>query len=318
MVRDTGQDSHWEGTLLSTGQHGLVPVNTMQPLPYPFYQWFLRKYPDCAGCSPSERGQFDHPIVTGSCEAVVDHNPVGSDELQLSQGDLIEIEGMLLRGLDLFIGTHCSTGNTGFVHKAHVKPLNAKPPDGQLVFLSEEERASMAQINPCSSEPRDSGLLVRLFSSDISTVYRLDRLDQSDFTYIRNQPKQEHKPPASARQSIISEKSDATPPYHSSPCPSLSHSSPRPSIYASQNALGRAGDGELLSFSLDDTFREMNEFQEDPAFFLEEGSWEGVESEVCDPTLTLLNMHHFQVRGQRTTVLKFKCLFVCSFTVDWQ
>ncbi|XP_014068533.2 SH3 domain and tetratricopeptide repeat-containing protein 2 isoform X1 [Salmo salar] len=294
MVRDTGQDSHWEGTLLSTGQHGLVPVNTMQPLPYPFYQWFLRKHSDCAGCSPSERGQFDHPIVTGSCEAVVDHNPVGSDELQLSQGDLIEIEGMLLRGLDLFIGTHCSTGNTGFVHKAHVKPLNAKPLDGQLVFLSEEERASMAQINPCSSEPRDSGLLERLFSSDISTVYRLDRLDQSDFTYIRNQPKQEHKPPASARQSIISEKSDATPPYHSSPRPSLSHSSPRPSFYASQNALGRGGDGELLSFSLDDTFREMNEFHEDPALFLEEGSWEGVESEVCDPTLTLLNMHHFQ------------------------
>uniref|UniRef100_A0A674E3S9 SH3 domain and tetratricopeptide repeats 2 n=1 Tax=Salmo trutta TaxID=8032 RepID=A0A674E3S9_SALTR len=294
MVRDTGQDSHWEGTLLSTGQHGLVPVNTMQPLPYPFYQWFLRKHSDCAGCSPSERGQFDHPIVTGSCEAVVDHNPVGSDELQLSQGDLIEIEGMLLRGLDLFIGTHCSTGNTGFVHKAHVKPLNAKPLDGQLVFLSEEERASMAQINPCSSEPRDSGLLERLFSSDISTVYRLDRLDQSDFTYIRNQPKQEHKPPASARQSIISEKSDATPPYHSSPRPSLSHSSPRPSFYTSQNALGRGGDGELLSFSLDDTFREMNEFQEDPALFLEEGSWEGVESEVCDPTLTLLNMHHFQ------------------------
>uniref|UniRef100_A0A673W1Y2 SH3 domain and tetratricopeptide repeats 2 n=1 Tax=Salmo trutta TaxID=8032 RepID=A0A673W1Y2_SALTR len=280
MVKDTGQDSHWEGTLLSTGQHGLVPVNTMQPLPYPFYQWFLRKYPSCAGCSPSERGQFDHPIVTGSCEAVVDHNPIGCDELQLSRGDLIEIHGMLLRGLDLFIGTHCSTGNTGFVHKAHVKPLNAKPLDGQLVFLSEKERVSLSQVNPCSTEPRDSGLLERLFSSDISTVYRLDRLDQSDFTYIRNQPKQEHKPPTSARQSIISEKSDATLPYHSS--------------YASQNTLGRGGDGELLSFSLYNTFREMNEFQEDPPLFLEEGSWEGEESEVCDRTLTLLNMHHFQ------------------------
>uniref|UniRef100_A0A674E3M1 SH3 domain and tetratricopeptide repeats 2 n=1 Tax=Salmo trutta TaxID=8032 RepID=A0A674E3M1_SALTR len=140
MVRDTGQDSHWEGTLLSTGQHGLVPVNTMQPLPYPFYQWFLRKYfLQPPPLSPP-------PAVTGSCEAVVDHNPVGSDELQLSQGDLIEIEGMLLRGLDLFIGTHCSTGNTGFVHKAHVKPLNAKPLDGQLVFLSEEERASPSPL----------------------------------------------------------------------------------------------------------------------------------------------------------------------------
>ena len=39
MVRDTGQDDTWEGTLLSTGNHGQVPVNAMQPLPYPFYQW---------------------------------------------------------------------------------------------------------------------------------------------------------------------------------------------------------------------------------------------------------------------------------------
>lgn len=38
MVKDIGQQSMWEGTLLSTGQHGLVPVHEMQPLPYPFYQ----------------------------------------------------------------------------------------------------------------------------------------------------------------------------------------------------------------------------------------------------------------------------------------
>lgn len=38
MVKDIGQQSTWEGTLLSTGQHGLVPVHAMQPLPYPFYQ----------------------------------------------------------------------------------------------------------------------------------------------------------------------------------------------------------------------------------------------------------------------------------------
>lgn len=39
MVRDTGPGDMWEGTMLSSGKHGLVPVNTMQPLPYPFYQW---------------------------------------------------------------------------------------------------------------------------------------------------------------------------------------------------------------------------------------------------------------------------------------
>lgn len=38
MVKDIGQEGMWEGTLLSTGQHGLVPVHAMQPLPYPFYQ----------------------------------------------------------------------------------------------------------------------------------------------------------------------------------------------------------------------------------------------------------------------------------------
>uniref|UniRef100_A0A6Q2YTR9 SH3 domain-containing protein n=1 Tax=Esox lucius TaxID=8010 RepID=A0A6Q2YTR9_ESOLU len=183
MVKDTGQESNWEGTLLSSGQHGLVPVNTMQPLPYPFYQWFLRKYPGCAGGSPPEPGQFEHPIgeVTGSCEAIVDYHPEGQEELQLSLGDVVEIRGVLLRGLVLFIGTHSSTGHTGFVHKAHVKPLNAEPLDGQLVFLSKEERASLSQVNPCSSEPSDSGLLERLFSSDISTVYRLGRVGPLEF-----------------------------------------------------------------------------------------------------------------------------------------
>ena len=47
--------------------------------------------------------------------------------------------------------------------------------DRELVFLTEEERASLAQVNPCSSETSDSSLLERLFSSDISSVYRLGK-----------------------------------------------------------------------------------------------------------------------------------------------
>ncbi|XP_068570518.1 SH3 domain and tetratricopeptide repeat-containing protein 2 isoform X1 [Cebidichthys violaceus] len=292
MVRDTGQDSMWEGTMLSTGKHGLVPVNAMQPLPYPFYQWFLRNYPGNVGCSPAEKEPFEHAIVTGSCVAVVDYSPVGSEELQLSQGDIVEIQGLLVRGLDVFIATHSSTGHTGFVHKAHVKPLDTIPLDRRLVFLTAEERASLAQVNPCSSEPSDSGLLERLFSSDISSVYRLDRLDETDFLYIRNRPKHDHKVPASTRQSVMSEKSGGTPPYQSSPRTSVSLSSPRLSFYQSHNALPR--EGERLSFTLDDTFREMDEFQEDPPLFLEENSWEGEDSEFSDPTLSLLNHEHFQ------------------------
>lgn len=292
MVRDTGQDDTWEGAMLSTGNHGQVPVNAMQPLPYPFYQWFLRKYPGNTGCSPTEKEAFEHSIVTGSCVAVADYSPVGSDELQLSQGDVVEIQGLLVRGLGVFIGKHTSTGCTGFVHKAHIKPLEAEPLDGQLVFLTEEERASLAQVNPGSSEPSDSSLLERLFSSDISSVYRLDRLDESDFMYIRSRPKHDHNVLASTRQSAMSERSGGTPPYHSSPRSSLSHSHPRLSLYQSHNPLPQ--EGERLSFTLDDTFRELDEFQEDPPLFLEENSWEGEDPEHSDPTLTLLNHQHFQ------------------------
>uniref|UniRef100_A0A665TS67 SH3 domain and tetratricopeptide repeat-containing protein 2-like n=1 Tax=Echeneis naucrates TaxID=173247 RepID=A0A665TS67_ECHNA len=209
MVKDTGQDNMWEGTMLSTGKHGLVPVDAMQPLPYPFYQWFLRKYPGSAECSP----------ITGTCVAAVDYYPMGLDELQLSQGDIVEIQGLLVRGLGIFIGRHTSTGHTGFIHKAH--------------FLS------------------------------------------------------------SARQSVMSEKSVGTPPCQSSPRTSVSHSSPRLSSCHSHNPL--PPQGERLSFALDDTYRELDlEFQEDPPLFLEENSWEGDESDLSDPTLTLLNQTHFQ------------------------
>ncbi|XP_077434208.1 SH3 domain and tetratricopeptide repeat-containing protein 2 isoform X1 [Vanacampus margaritifer] len=292
VVKDTGQEDMWEGTLLSTGHHGLLPVTATQPLPYPFYQWFLRNYPGYAGCSPTEKETFEHPLVTGSCVAVVDYSPVVQDELQLSQGDIVEIQGLLVRGLGVFIGKHTSTGRTGFVNKAHVKPLDIMCLDRHLLFLTEEERTTLAQTSPFSSESCDSNLMERLFSSDISSVYRLDRLDESDFMYIRNRSKRDHKVPASTRQSVMSERSGGTPSYHSSPRPSLSHSSPRVSLYQSHNPL--AQEGERLSFTLDDTFRELSEFQEDLPLFLDENIWEGEESEVSDPTLILLNHDHFQ------------------------
>ncbi|XP_060783652.1 SH3 domain and tetratricopeptide repeat-containing protein 2 isoform X2 [Neoarius graeffei] len=279
MVKDIGQQSTWEGTLLSTGQHGLVPVHAMQPLPYPFYQWFLRKYDGNAGGFSFTKGQSDQPIVTGTCIAVVDHYPMVKDELHFSQGDLIEVEGLLISSLNTFIGKHLSSGQRGFVHMAHVRPENVKPL-GQLVFLSEEERVALLQFNPCI-EQCHTGLLDKLFSTDISTVYRLDRLDDSDFTYIRNQPKQEQKPPVDARKSIILEHSD-TPPYHPSP---------RPSFYASQSCLDK--DNEAFSFNLEDTFREMDEYEEDPPF-MDEGIWDTEEAEFVDPILTLLNLDHFQ------------------------
>lgn len=104
----------------------------------------------------------------------------------------------------------------------------------------------------------------------------------------------DHKVLSSARQSVISEKSGGTPLYQFSPHTSVSHSSPNVSLYHSHNPLPR--EGERLSFTLEDTFRELDEFQEDPPLFLEENSWEGEESEFSDPTLALLNHESFQVR----------------------
>lgn len=46
--------------------------------------------------------------------------------------------------------------------------------DGQLVFLSKEERAALSKLNPCL-EPSQSDVLANLFSTDISTVYRLGK-----------------------------------------------------------------------------------------------------------------------------------------------
>uniref|UniRef100_A0A8C6T9I4 SH3 domain and tetratricopeptide repeats 2 n=1 Tax=Neogobius melanostomus TaxID=47308 RepID=A0A8C6T9I4_9GOBI len=262
LVRDTGQENMWEGTMLATGSHGLVPVIIC----------FLHS----------------RSAVTGSCVAVSDYSPQTLDELQLSQGDVIEIQGLFLRSLTVFIGTHASTGHIGFVHKAHVKPLHSSPLGRQLLFLTEEERSVLAEVKPCSIESCDSGLLEKLFSSDISSVYRLDRLDDSDFMCIRNQPKHEYKILSSARQSLMSVRS-------SSPRNSVSQTSPRQSLYQPhypQNSLPR--EGAYLSFNPEDTFRELDEFQEEPPLFLEESGWDGEESELSDPTLTLLNQQDFQ------------------------
>ncbi|MFT7809910.1 SH3 domain and tetratricopeptide repeat-containing protein 2 isoform X2 [Arapaima gigas] len=304
LVKNIGQEAMWDGTLLSTGQHGLVSLHVMQPLPYPFYQWFLRKYPGSAGSSPNSKGQFDHPIMSGTCVAVVDHNPTGQDELQFSQGDVIEVEGLLFTSLETFIGRHTTSGQIGFVHKTHVKPESIKPLDEQLVFLSEDERAVLAQFNPCA-EQCHSSLLKKLSSTDISTVYRLGKNSQRVF-YVMSHSFSEQKTQSNVRQSIISEKSD-TPPYHSSP---------RSSVYISQIHLEQ--DCELLSFTMNDTFKEMADFEEDPQLFLEDSSWEAEEPEFCDPLITLLNQDHFHESFKSLYDLNYSFLETtfCSFSEE--
>lgn len=71
--------------------------------------------------------------------------------------------------------SHRVGDDAGKMHAIIMPPLFASHRDRQLVFLTEEEKASLAQVNPYSSEPSESCLLERLFSSDISSVYRLGK-----------------------------------------------------------------------------------------------------------------------------------------------
>lgn len=137
-------------------------------------------------------------------------------------------------------------------------------------------------------------------SSLQSKFFKSEVCSSSSLTYSVFAFLPEQNVPPSTRQSIMSERSGGTPPYHSSPRPSLSHSYPRLSLYHSHNPLPQ--EGERLSFTLDDTFRELDEFQEDPPLFLEENSWEGEDCEHSDPTLTLLNSEHFQVSRLTVTL----------------
>lgn len=157
-----------------------------------------------------------------------------------------------------------------------------------------------------------------------STCVLTDRLDKIDFMYILGHPKHGNvqNPEVvlkiyfsffntssslfftdracflNTRQSLISERSEGTTIYQSSPHASIT--SPRVSFHHSHNPLQQ--EGEHLSFNVDETFRGLDEFQEDPPPYLEETSWDGEDSELIDPTLTLLNQEHFQVKGVTTNL----------------
>lgn len=57
-------------------------------------------------------------------------------------------------------------------------PLFHPHSNEQLVFLSEEEKVAFSQFNPCH-EQCHTGLLDKLLSDDISTVYRLGKKHRS-------------------------------------------------------------------------------------------------------------------------------------------
>ncbi|XP_053153763.1 SH3 domain and tetratricopeptide repeat-containing protein 2 isoform X4 [Hemicordylus capensis] len=138
-VKDIGHETKWEGTSLLTDQRGLIPVTNIEPLPHPFYQWFLKNYPMSCGISK-----------------------------QMSSADSLQIS------LQWFIGKSTTSGTIGFVQTKCVSPKTCDPMKKGPAFFSEEEIASFLQV-PCNgSELHYSNLLSEWARTDITSVYRLD------------------------------------------------------------------------------------------------------------------------------------------------
>ncbi|NWV28207.1 S3TC2 protein, partial [Origma solitaria] len=175
-VKSVGQDSRWEGMSLRTGQRGVVPVAALEPIPHPFYQWFLKNHAVSFGVSQEISRTSSQAIVKGKCIATKDHRGAAWDELSFSKGDLIEVIGFFIPGLPWFVGKSLSTGSIGFVPTRHVNPEACEPLGKGFVFLSEEERSPLLQM-PCNGEEQPFiTLLGELAGTDITSVYRLEFL----------------------------------------------------------------------------------------------------------------------------------------------
>ncbi|XP_077121887.1 SH3 domain and tetratricopeptide repeat-containing protein 2 isoform X2 [Ranitomeya variabilis] len=186
-VKDVGDESSWEGQSLSTGERGLLPIIAVEPLPHPFYQWFLKAYP--TSCNVTEqncRNITSQPIGLGQCTARENHSATEWDELSYCRGDAIEVVGFFVPGLKWFVGKCPSTGATGFVQTKHVDPNCLKPLGKDLLFLSEGEKISLNSFDE-EAQKGPVELLSSLAQTDISSVYRLDGLDPVEI-YLKSLP----------------------------------------------------------------------------------------------------------------------------------
>ncbi|XP_025025265.1 SH3 domain and tetratricopeptide repeat-containing protein 2 isoform X4 [Python bivittatus] len=173
-VKDIGHETKWEGTSLLTDQRGLVHVTTIEPLSHPFYQWFLKNYPISCGISQEISGPDSSQIGQGRCTAIEDHRGKGWDELSYCKGDVLEVIGFLIPGLQWFIGKSTTSGTIGFVQTKSVQLESYESMKKSPVFFSEEEISAFLQA-PCNgNEVYYSNLLNEWAQTDITSVYRLD------------------------------------------------------------------------------------------------------------------------------------------------
>ncbi|XP_036279800.1 SH3 domain and tetratricopeptide repeat-containing protein 2 isoform X1 [Pipistrellus kuhlii] len=181
-VKTADSGSEWEGMSLVTGQRGLVPVSALEHLPLPFHQWFLKNYPGSCGLPRQRDWTGSSQIGRGRCKAWKDYEREEKDELDLRQGESIEIVGFVIPGLRWFIGKSACSGEVGFVLTTNIDPDSYSPMSKSSAFFSDEERYSLGVLGS-DGKAESTSFLHTLAQTDITSLYRL-----SGFESIQNLP----------------------------------------------------------------------------------------------------------------------------------
>ncbi|XP_074865509.1 SH3 domain and tetratricopeptide repeat-containing protein 2 isoform X1 [Carettochelys insculpta] len=293
-VKYTGEESKWEGTSLWTGQRGLVAVAAVEPLPRPFYQWFLKNNPMSCGISKEITGPTSQPAGRGRCTATEDHRGKGWDELSFSKGDSIEIVGFLIPGLQWFVGKSTSNGTVGFVQTKHIVAETCEPLGKCSVFLSEDEKSSLLLL-PCNgSEQHCTRLLEDLVRTDISSVYKLAGC----------------KPPAmlpgGPSEAVLQGCKDAQLLKIWGEAAANGLSTPSDSEQSSP-------EGEAPSAALEEFLQQEPDDLDDPKFFIDLNAGSMEDFGVFNPILTFLNQGCYMAHFQSLYDLSFSFLHSTSY-----
>ncbi|XP_061472854.1 SH3 domain and tetratricopeptide repeat-containing protein 2 isoform X3 [Rhineura floridana] len=287
-VKDIGHDTKWEGTSLLTDQRGLVPVTTIEPLPHPFYQWFLKNYPMSCGISKQISGPGSLQIGQGRCTATEDHRGRGWDELSFCKGDAIEVTGFFISGLQWFIGKSTISGAVGFVQTKCVHPETYEPIRKSPLFFSEEV-ASLLQVPSNGNEMHYSNLLGEWAQTDITSVYRLD-----GFEPVAMYPRM----PSDA---VVQGLKDGW--MFEGWGKQASNSLPTPSDSEQSSPVGESSPSALEHLLLPEP-----DDLDDPKFFIDLNAGHMEDSDVFDPILTFLNQDGYVAHFQSLYDLSFSFL----------
>ncbi|KAM4748073.1 SH3 domain and tetratricopeptide repeat-containing protein 2 [Rhinophrynus dorsalis] len=273
-IKDIGDESSWEGYSLSTGERGLLAIEAVEPLPHPFYQWFLKTYPmSCNILEQNWRHISSQPIGQGVCTVTENHTAMGWDELSYCSGDTIEVVGFYVPGLKWFVGRSPFNGATGFVKTKHVDPSSLKALDKDLLFLSEVEKSSLNALD----EDAQKGcveLLCSLSQTDISSVYRLDGLEPAEI-YLR------------ASSGINEDFGEMHTSDSWDECEAVSGSS-------KCSASEKSSPDSEWKCGVEGFHVQAQEDIDDPKFFVDLNAGEIEDSEIFDPVLTFLNKEGYQ------------------------